>query len=77
MDIIHLGVLFDRTDPENPTPKTGWHVDSSEEITGAQDYLVSPNNPKHFFSGVEYSYRYCFPSKKVAELYAPTVSEEC
>lgn len=63
MAIVQIGTIYDLTDPANPVAKPGWHVDSLQPIEGAEDYLITPATPNHFFSGVEISYRYRFDNE--------------
>lgn len=53
LDIIGTIYDVDNTDPENPisTPVAGFHVNTDQPITGADEYLVTPTTPRRVFAG--------------------------
>jgi hypothetical protein len=69
MDFVEIGLIYDRTDQENPVARDGWHVDSLQRIVGAEQFLVTPSSPAHGFAGVPDPdvFRYKFDSKEQFE----------
>lgn len=68
-----IGKLYDidSTDPENQVSVelAGCHVNSTEELSGLDDYRVYPNSPKYVFSGIsaENTFYYSFPDRATAD----------
>ena len=74
MDIVTIGLIYDMTNPEDMVALEGWHVDSIQQILGAEAFLTKPATPRHVFAGVsnEDVYRYRFESEKQATLFLGT-----
>ena len=72
MDIKELGTLYD-----NEVALPGWHVDSLQQIEGADSYLITPGSPSHGFAGVPDSevYRYRFDNPEQFRALVPVEAE--
>lgn len=69
MSLDIIGKMYNVTgDPENPTVTEleGWHVNSTEQIDGLEQYAVTPTVPKQVFAGVD-TYCYRFDSEQQAK----------
>ena len=68
LDIIGKLYDIDSTDPENPTVTEllGWHVNSTEPLSGLEYYAVSPATPRRVFMGVN-TYCYKFDNEQQAK----------
>ena len=67
MAIDIIGTMYDSTDPESPVAKPGWHVNSDEQIAGADAFEVFPDSPSRVFSGNPPMHCYKFDSKQHAD----------
>lgn len=67
LDIIGPIYDIDTTDPENPVSiaQDGWHVNSTEQVEGLDQYLVTPQSPRQVFWGAD-TYCYKFDSEEQA-----------
>ena len=69
-----IGTLYDvdMTDPENPisTELTGFHVNTDQPLSGAEDYVVAPTTPRRVFAGIE-THFYAFPDEDTFAEFAP------
>lgn len=78
MSLYIIGTIYDidNTDPENPiaAPVDGWHVNSTEQLEGLEDYLVTPTVPRVVFAGVE-TWFYRFDSEAQALELLPAEGE--
>lgn len=70
MNLDTIGKLYDidNTDPENPivTELTGWHVNTTQKLSGLDEYLVTPTTPRRVFAGMT-TYCYTFTSENQAK----------
>lgn len=67
---VHVGPVYDKTDPENWVLVENWRVESTVPIEGAESFLLgSEALVVHQFSGIpiENTYRYSFESKEQAD----------
>ena len=53
-----------------PTILEGYHVNTTEAIEGADEYLVSPTVPRVVYAGVE-TFFYSFPDEATFRTYIP------
>ena len=53
-----------------PTLLQGYHVNTTEAIDGADEYLVTPTIPRVKFAGVE-TFFYAFPDEATFRTYIP------
>lgn len=75
MDIVQVGVIYNfipaevEGEPPAQVALPGWHVDSLQPITGAEEFLITVSTPRHGFAGVPDSdvLRYKFDSKEQFE----------
>lgn len=65
VDIVQVGLIFDKTDPERPVALDGWHIDWLQPIPNAEAFLIAVGTPCHGFLGVPDAqvYRYRFDSE--------------
>jgi hypothetical protein len=72
LDIIGTMYDLDTTDPENPisTPIAGYHVNTDQPITGAEQYQVVPVTPSRVFAGVDTLF-YSFPDEATFKGFFP------
>lgn len=68
--VVRLGTLYNLSNPENPIPLSGYHVDSLIRLIGADSYLITPSTPTHEFAGVP-TFRYKFNNKAQADTFIP------
>ena len=53
-----------------PTLLTGFHVNTTEAIEGADEYLVTPTVPRVVYAGVE-TFFYAFPDEATFRTFIP------
>lgn len=58
-----IGLIYDITDPENPAPMDGWHVNVIGSIVGADAFIVTPSSPSRVFAGAPTMTCYKFNDK--------------
>lgn len=51
MVIDEIGLVYDKTDPENPVAVDGWHVNVIGSIEGVDEFIVTPATPSRVFAG--------------------------
>lgn len=71
MAIDIIGTMYDTTDPDNPVAKPGWHVNTDEQIYGADAFEVFPETPFRVISGNPPMHCYKFDSQVQFESFLP------
>ena len=51
-------------------PIQGFHVNTDQPISGAEDYVVVPTTPRRVFAGIE-TFFYAFPDEDIFAEFAP------
>lgn len=66
MDLSIIGKIIELQNPNSDNPLTteipGWHVNSTQEIAGLEQFQVYPEKPYRLFSGVD-TFFYVFPNE--------------
>jgi len=73
MHIKVQGVLHDLAIVDGQrvvTAKGGFHLNTTEQLEGLDDYLVTPKTPRLVFMGYP-TYHYCFESEEQARELVP------